>query len=92
MERLFFGTITGCFLAVITINTHGILSTQNKAIKSLNNNDSGRCFLLSRRECQNKTASPSPSTSEGPTTPLPSSLPLSISGTGSTSTSTNGGA
>lgn len=92
MERLFFGTITGCFLAIITINTHGILSTQNKTIKSINNNDSGRCFLLSRRECQNKTASHSPSTSEGPTNPLPSSLPLSISGTGSPSTSTNGGA
>lgn len=77
MERLFLGTITGCFLAIITINTYGILTTSN--------NDSGKCFLLSRRECQNKIANPSPSLAEGPVTPLPSFLPLSISEEGSTS-------
>lgn len=72
MERLFFGSLTGCFLAVLTINTHGILSTQNKAITSHNNNDSGKCFLLSRRECQIiMTAIPSPSPAEGDRSGLP---------------------
>lgn len=84
--------LLGVAVPVLSIHLITILSTSNKSNKTSSNHDSGECVLISRREYQNKTASPSPSTSEGPTTPLPSSLPLPISGTGSTSTSTNGGA
>lgn len=86
MERLFFGTITGCFLAIITINTHGILSTQNKAVKTSSNSDSDKCFLVGRRECQIiMTAIPSSSTAEGGRSTLPTAIGVVFAKTGSTS-------